>query len=110
MVCVSQGDKNDSDVKSVDIELEKYQAKSQCKGNPLEWWKSREGSMLTLAKVAKALLCIHYTSVPKQRYKSLVPSERVFSKAGYLINKQRSALKSKNAHMCPHFLEQKLQV
>ena len=46
--------------------------------------------MPLFAKVAKAVLCVPASSVP---------SERVFSKTGYLVNKQRSALKSKHVDM-----------
>ena len=43
--------------------------------------------MPILAKVTKAILCVPGSSVP---------SERVFSKAGQLLNKKRAALKSKS--------------
>ena len=52
--------------------------------NPLQWWKSHEQRFLRLAKPAKSLLCIPSTSVP---------SERVFSTAGDIVNAQCSALK-----------------
>lgn len=74
----------------INKELEKYDAEPQIQGNPLDWWKSREGSMPTLAKVAKAILCVPGSSVP---------SERVFSKSGQLLNKRRASLKSKNVDM-----------
>ena len=71
-------------------ELEKYDAEPQIKGDPLEWWKSRQGSMPILIEVARGILCVPHTSVP---------SERVFIKSGDLVNKKRSALKSKNVDM-----------
>lgn len=74
----------------VNKELEKYDAELQIKGDPLEWWKSREGSMPILAEVARAILCVPGSSVP---------SERVFSKSGHLLNKKRASLKSKNVDM-----------
>ena len=68
----------------------KYDAKPQIVGDPLLLWKSREGSMPILAKVAKGTLCVPGSSAP---------SERVFSKAGQLLNKRRAALKSKSVDM-----------
>ena len=74
----------------VNQELEKYDAEPQIRGDPLQWWKSREASMPILAKVARAILCVPGSSVP---------SERVFSKSGQLLNKKRASLKSKNVDM-----------
>ena len=80
--------RNDDEV--VNKELEKYDTEPQIRGNPLEWWKSREGSLPLLAEVAKSTLCVPGTSVP---------SERVFSKSGQLLNKKRCSLTSKNVDM-----------
>lgn len=55
--------------------------------DPLLWWKTHEQSYLTLSKVAKRYLSIPATSVP---------SERTFSAAGLLVNKQRSRLLPEN--------------
>ena len=74
----------------VNQELEKYDAEPQIRGDPLQWWKSREASMPLLAEVARAILCVPGSSVP---------SERVFSKSGQLLNKKRASLKSKNVDM-----------
>ena len=74
----------------VNQELEKYDAEPQIRGDPLQWWKSREASMPILAEVARAILCVPGSSVP---------SERVFSKSGQLLNKKRASLKSKNVDM-----------
>ena len=68
----------------------KYDAEPQIRGDPLQWWKSREASMPILAEVARAILCVPGSSVP---------SERVFSKSGQLLNKKRASLKSKNVDM-----------
>ena len=46
--------------------------------------------MPILAEVARAILCVPGSSVP---------SERVFSKSGQLLNKKRASLKSKNVDM-----------
>ena len=50
--------------------------------------------MPILAEVARALLCVPGSSVP---------SERVFSKSGQLLNKRRASLKSKNVDMLIFF-------
>ena len=65
----------------INKELEKNNPEPQIKGDPLEWRKSREGSMPILAEVVRGVLCTPGTSVP---------SERVFSKSGHLLNKKKS--------------------
>lgn len=55
--------------------------------NPLLWWKERELRYPLLANVAKYYLCIPATSVP---------SERVFSKAGQVVNDRRASIKPKH--------------
>ena len=51
----------------IDKELEKYDAEQQITGDPLTWWKSREGSMPILSEVAKSVLCVPGSSVPSER-------------------------------------------
>jgi hypothetical protein len=53
----------------------------------LEWWKCNEYLYPRLAKVAKNILAIPASSVP---------SERVFSLAGNIVNKKRSRLNADN--------------
>ena len=48
----------------VNKELEKYDAEPQITGDPLLWWRSREGTMPILAQVARAILCVPGSSVP----------------------------------------------
>ena len=60
------------------------------KTNPLKWWKLTEHRFPILSKVAKRLLCIQATSVP---------SERIFSTSGLIVNKQRASLKPENVDM-----------
>ena len=55
--------------------------------NPLLWWKQNELRYPLLANVAKYHLCIPDTSVP---------SERVFSKAGHVVNDRRASIKPKH--------------
>lgn len=63
--------------------------------NPLQWWKDHEPRFPLLAQVVKKYLCIPATSVP---------SERVFSTAGDILNAQRSRLKAKHVDYV-NFLE-----
>ena len=51
--------------------------------DPLEWWKSEQKNYPTLATLAQKYLCICGTSVS---------SERLFSKAGYIVNAHRNRL------------------
>ena len=55
--------------------------------DPLQWWKKEEGRFPNLAQLAKKYLCVCGTSVP---------SERIFSKAGYINDHLRSRLDPKN--------------
>lgn len=52
---------------------------------PLEWWRRNEHTFPKVAQVAKKVLAVPATSVP---------SERIFSAAGLLINKLRNRLSS----------------
>ncbi|XP_039520337.1 E3 SUMO-protein ligase ZBED1-like [Pimephales promelas] len=52
-------------------------------GMVLEWWKSHQTEFPLLANLAKTYMCIPGTSVP---------SERVFSTAGDIVNSERSVL------------------
>lgn len=58
--------------------------------NPLVWWKQHASSFPGLSIMAKKYLCMQGSSVP---------SERVFSKGGNVVNKKRCALLPKNAEM-----------
>jgi hypothetical protein len=53
--------------------------------DPLEFWKQNETVFPNVAQQAKKLLCVPATSLP---------CERLFSAAGILVDKRRSALRS----------------
>ena len=53
----------------------------------LDWWQQRLSTYPRLSKIARKYLCCPATSVP---------SERLFSSAGNLINKKRCCLKAEN--------------
>ena len=57
------------------------------KFDTLEWWKHRVSTYPRLSALARKYLCCPATSLP---------SERLFSSAGNLINKKRSCLKPEN--------------
>jgi len=61
--------------------------KSKASSGPLSWWKDNAPRYPKLAAVAKMILSIPATSTP---------SERIFSKAGFIVNKNRSCLLPKN--------------
>nr|CAI5821215.1 unnamed protein product [Callosobruchus analis] len=55
--------------------------------NPLLWWKQNQHLYPTLAKLVQDKFCILATSVP---------CERLFSKAGTIINERRTRLSAKH--------------
>lgn len=65
-----------------DDELERYLS-SKCDSEPLNWWKENEKNFPRIAVIAKQVLAVPATSVP---------SERIFSAAGLLVNKLRNRL------------------
>ncbi|WBR14527.1 hAT family C-terminal dimerization region domain-containing protein [Pandoravirus kuranda] len=58
--------------------------------DPLLWWKQRETKYLSLAPLARRYLSITATSVP---------SERVFSKSGWIVNKRRCTLSDEHVSL-----------
>jgi len=53
-------------------------------GDPLLWWKEKENEYPVLSRIARKFLGITATSAP---------SERIFSKAGFIMNERRLAMK-----------------
>lgn len=69
-------------------EIKDYlQDRTKVETGPLAWWRKNEERYPKLARVAKHLLSIPATSTP---------SERIFSKAGFIVSKTRSSLLPKN--------------
>ena len=58
--------------------------------DPLLWWKINQNRFPSLASLAKTVLCIPATSVS---------CERLFSSAGYIMNKTRCSLDPQNVTM-----------
>jgi hypothetical protein len=74
------------DRSEIEDELQMYLVeKSVPDCDPLVWWKENEGRFPKISHVAKSVLSVPATSVP---------SERVFSCAGTLLNKLRNSLSS----------------
>lgn len=74
----------------VNDEIERYMredSRPNSTESSLHWWKTHEIVFPNLSKVAKKFMSIPATSVP---------SERVFSLAGLIVNKQRSTLNPNN--------------
>ena len=57
--------------------------------SPFDWWRANESYYPQLSLLAKKYLCITATSVP---------CERMFSKAGCIIDSKRSFLDPNNAN------------
>ena len=76
-----------SSIESAREEVTRYRAKDALPltENPMNWWRSNEKELPMLSQLAKQYLCIPGTSVP---------SERVFSTAGDILNAKRSVLRS----------------
>ncbi len=78
---------------SVDIasnEIKRYDAEEHMsldQKEPLKWWKMREHRLKYMSQLVKKTLCITASSVP---------SERLFSSAGNLVNQKRSSLSPEN--------------
>lgn len=77
---------NNTSVASI-IEVDKYLGESLLNRqlDPLKWWSDRKALYPRLFEMAKKRLCIPATSVP---------SERIFSKAGLVLNTKRTRLTS----------------
>lgn len=73
-------------------EITRYLSAPNCQrnGDPLEWWRLEEKNFPNLSQIAFKYLTIQATSVP---------SERVFSTAGNVINKKRNRLSDKHASL-----------
>ena len=76
---------------AVEIEVQRYFSEktsaTERMTDPLEWWGKNEERFPFLSQVALRVLCTPATSVP---------SERVFSSAGLIVNKLRSMLMASN--------------
>ena len=83
---VSSGSSVPSDTERVEKETNYYfdLPAADLESDPLHWWRSERKHFPILAMLAQKYLCIFGTSVP---------SERLFSKSGFIVNEFRSRLK-----------------
>ena len=81
---------NPVSVDKVEFEMLQYINEPCCKMDVLDFWRKNEARFPLLALLAKKYLCIPASSVP---------SERIFSLAGYLVNKRRACLSAQNVDM-----------
>ena len=86
----------------IEIELKAYLNEPSIELNmcPLAWWKAKGHLYPNIATVARRTLCVPATSVP---------SERIFSAAGFCSDKRRSNLAPENLDMLI-FLNKNLKV
>ena len=68
---------------AVQQELSRYLGDGPVVESPLEWWKVNQKRYPTLSRLAKKYLATPATSVP---------SERIFSHGGHIVNTKRSCL------------------
>ena len=83
---------NSGESTAFEKEVDAYRTEEQIDWalDPLEWWKFNEHRFKVLCKLAWKLLCIPATSVP---------SEKLFSSAGTIVNKKRASLSPNNVDM-----------
>ena len=76
----------------VEVEISRYLDLPvvEMDSDPLQWWKHEEKRLPVLAVLAKKYLCICGTSVP---------SERLFSKSGFIVDAFRSRLLPEKVNM-----------
>ena len=78
--------------RKVEVEISRYLDLPvvEMDSDPLQWWKHEEKRLPVLAVLAKKYLCICGTSVP---------SERLFSKSGFIVDAFRSHLLPEKVNM-----------
>lgn len=86
------GDDYGAEESAIQDELEQYFMEPCIPPNedPLLWWRKNERRYRKLSRLAKRYLCVPATSVP---------SERVFSAAGLIVNRLRSRLSPQHVDM-----------
>jgi hypothetical protein len=88
---LQMGSDSESEDEEVQPAIQRYRAEPtiQLEDCPLRWWASHSGAHEKLASLAHKYLATPATTVP---------CERLFSVAGHIVNKKRSALLSENVN------------
>ncbi|KAM3858642.1 E3 SUMO-protein ligase ZBED1-like [Diretmus argenteus] len=90
MAMLLASDEEEEQVDDENSEMKAYLKDfTKCSGGPLEWWQKNEERYPKLSRAARRIHSIPSTSTP---------SERIFSKAGFIANKARSALLPTNVN------------
>ena len=86
------GESTTEEFDGIDIEVDSYLKEHPLSPdeNALEWWSNNEGHYPTVSKLARMYLIVPATSVP---------SERIFSTAGLIVNQHRNCIKADNVDM-----------
>lgn len=83
------GDLSDEDeeTEGAKAEMDSYKAERKLKSDrcPFEWWRERKENYPLMSRLARKYLALQATSTP---------AERVMSALGFVLNKQRQAMKS----------------
>ena len=79
-----------NNLNTVEFEFMHYSNEPCCRADVTEWWRQKEFVFPILSKLARKYLCVPASSVP---------SERIFSTAGNIVNKKRACLSSENVDM-----------
>ncbi|KAL4478236.1 hypothetical protein ABPG72_016548 [Tetrahymena utriculariae] len=77
---------NISEIKICEINTYLSLSEISEKDDPFKWWKANQNKFKVLSTISRRYLCVPASSIP---------SERLFSKTGYILNKQRNKLKEK---------------
>ena len=91
LLVMGSDSESDEEVQQPHRGLHRYRAEPSIgmEDCPLEWWSSHSGAHEQLASLARK-----YLATPS----STVPCERLFSVAGHIVQKKRSALLSENVN------------
>ena len=97
-VCSNPSDLNSTEKSKFKAEIRRYIDEGACEASPLMWWKQNQSGFPALVRMARRYLSVPATSTP---------SERAFSIAGGIVNKNRACLLPENVSIL-YFLDENL--
>lgn len=88
---LAQGSSSEEEEDSIEQRLERYKAEPLIgiEDSPQDWWRTHEASHSEMAHLARKYLATPATSVP---------SERLFSLSGHVVQNKRASLLSENVN------------